>query len=42
MLQNQAQNWLSSHGFSTCELICLKQLLKELRFGKATQMTIIR
>nr|KYP55800.1 Retrovirus-related Pol polyprotein from transposon TNT 1-94 [Cajanus cajan] len=26
---------------ATCELIWLKQLLKELRFGKVTQMTLI-
>jgi len=25
----------------TCELICLKQLLKELKFGEVTQMTLI-
>nr|KYP41846.1 Copia protein [Cajanus cajan] len=27
---------------ATCELIWLKQLLNELRFGKVTQMTLIR
>jgi len=26
---------------ATCELIFLKQLLKELQFGKVTQMTLI-
>jgi len=27
--------------FATCELIWLKQLLKELQFGEVTQMTFI-
>lgn len=30
------------HASTTCELVCLKQLLEEVQFGDVTQMTLIR
>jgi len=41
MARSSAEAEYRAMALDACELIWLKQLLKELQFGEATQMTLI-